>query len=292
MSPDAWRSNASHAQACAQAKKRGLPKPLPPSTPRSTALDHARAEIEALKAQIKCTQRSAHGMLKTRKDNLSNTHAQLQDTTQQYTSVLQDQLTMQTNSAGLAARIDALSSSLKQNKLWLAATVTELSQTQHELKMAHSDLAQTGAREAKKSAHIAELTREIRRLRAQAGCVRSKCATTSVQPLHIFKIKERGKVPLAVRVTVLRLVALGIGIKHVFPVVQCLAGLFEVALKGSLSPASIQNIIHEGGVAAHLQVAEAMRDAKSACNLCLTHSTMLTAEASLRRDHQQRQHID
>jgi hypothetical protein len=264
MSPDARRSNASHAQACAQAKKRGLPKPQPLATPKSTALDRACAEINALKAQIKSMKRSARGMINTRDNNLSNAQSRLQETTQDYTAILQDRLTTQADLDGQDARIIALSQSLEQNKLWLGATVAELSRTQHKLKMAHSDLARSDAREATKTSRIAELTQEVRRLRAQAARVRSARSVTAVQPLHIFKIKEHGEIPLVVRVAVLRLVALGIGIKHVFPVVQCLARLFEIALKGRLSPASIQNIIHEGGVAAHLQVAEAMRDAKSA----------------------------
>lgn len=271
MSRKAALEQRRHALASANATKLDLPPPTSCLPSESTILRSAQEDVTTLKAQSKRAHRSARGKVDLRDQKLEDVHAQLQDTTHRFTAALQDNATMRAHLDGLNSRIHTLSSSLDQTKLFLGATVAELSQTQHELKMACSDLVQTRAQDAIKHARITEVTQELRYLHARAKRMRSERSTCRKQPVQVFKVKERGKIPLAVRVAVLRLVALGIGTSHVFNVMQCIARLLEVELKGRLSPASVRGIIHEGGVAAHLQVAEAMRDAKSESERLHTH---------------------
>lgn len=292
MSSKARKEQASRALASAHAAKRALSPPPFTLPSESTIIRATEDHLAAVRGEASRSKRSTRKKLDVRDQRLEAFEIQLEDTTSRYTAALQENTNMRVLLDGMKARNDLLVSSFEHQGQLLGAAQSNLIQCQHALKMALSDLSQTSAQDAGKAARLAELTCEVRLLRARAQRTRSKRSLTTKQPLPVFKVKERGEIPLAVRVAVLRLVGLGIGIKHVFSVIKCIAGLLEIVLKGRLSPASIQNIIHEGGVAAHLQVAEAMHDAKSECQQCTHLAPVLIHINFARRDYQQRQHIN
>jgi hypothetical protein len=287
MATKARIEQSKRALAVARAARHALSPPVLPPPSESTRLRATQDALDTVQGRFTRACRNARKKLDLRNQKLKDNQLQQQDITHCYTTALQDIADMQTQIDGLIARNEVLCLAVERKEGLLDAAQSDLLRTQHALKMTKSDLDQAAACDALKAIRLTELTREVRTLRARAKRAHSEPSSHNKLPLHVFKVKEHGEIPLAVRVAVLRLVALGIGIKHIFPVIQCLARLFEVALKGQLSPASIQNIIHEGGVAAHLQVAEAMRGAKSMFLWCNFRALVVLNIIYNRWDYQQ-----
>jgi hypothetical protein len=248
------------AQNLAQAQNHGSTAPASVLVSTSALLQRATAEIKQLRRKLGAQKRCARARVKSRDTSLKNTKAQLSELTTMHTLTLQSLATLQDDHNGICARLTLSNLAHSQATQLLGCVMNELQRTQHLLKMCQSDLGQAQDHGKYLRGRIQTLNCEVRTLRARAKLLKARESRSCPITPQVFKLKEKGAVPLPLRVTILKLVSLGIGTKHLMPAIQCVSNLFHVQLKGWLSPASVRNIIHEGGVAAHLQVAQAMHE--------------------------------
>jgi hypothetical protein len=269
MRSKAQKASLSGAQKAHVAKTHNLPPPAPPAPPvLSEQLRNSKISADKYKKQYENNKRSCRDKIASRDRNLEQNKASLTEVTNTCTTALQSYATLKVDYDGLYKRLQAMCYSDIQKEEALSASRAELAQVQHALKMSESDLNLARERNVRLSSRVSELSQEVRKLRSQALRAEAKPAAPRLSRSQIFNVKEKGSVSLPFRVTVLKLVGLGIGTKHILPAIDSVAKLFNVVIKGSLSQASVRNIIHEGGVAAHLQIAQAMQNAPSELYSC------------------------
>jgi hypothetical protein len=256
-------SQKSHLRALALAKKATTPVTEPSTLPKSTALRRAQARVAVLERRQKNECRNARAKIQARDKSLESLKEQLHNITAKYTATLQSESSQSVVVNGSAARVDILVLSLAQAQELLSCAAVELSRAQHAQRMAESDLTLSQACTTRQEERLKALNAEVRSLRAKVLRVPAGQAAKIKRPLHVFHVKAQREIVLGLKVAVLELVALSVGTNHVFRVLRIAAKLFEVDIQGSLSPASIRGIVQQGGVAAHLQVAEAMHRADS-----------------------------
>lgn len=247
------------ARAAAQAKLHASLPPTPTTPSVEAQLQQYRAKSNGLHLKLESLKRSTRAKIRTRDKVVNTTKDQLSKLTAEHMASLQSLATLQESYNGVLARLGVLSNAYPKSTDAHTCALKELEHTRHLLKMSQSDLLQSQDHGRRAQDRVKELTHKVCLLRAKAKLSKSK-DSTSGQATPVFKVKEKGAVPLSLRVTILKLVSLGIGTKHVMPAIECVSDLFHVQLKGRLSAASVRNIIHEGGVAAHLQIAQAMHE--------------------------------
>jgi hypothetical protein len=263
MRSAAQRAAILKGRSSALAKKTNTPKIDSAAFSGTTALCYAREQVKGLTKRLKHCQRNSSAKIHVRDVELKSCKAQLQETTEEYTASLQDHLAARELAQGSLARLGKLQEALSESQRTSAGLYLQLLCTQHALKMSESNLALAQASGIHQAVRLKELNMEVRLLRAKVLRVPTGPSAKLKQLLHVFKVKEKCEIVLALKVAVLRMVALGIGTNHVYKVLVISAKLFEVEIRGLLSSASICGVVQQGGVAAHLQVAEAMNRAAS-----------------------------
>ncbi|KIJ31592.1 hypothetical protein M422DRAFT_81641, partial [Sphaerobolus stellatus SS14] len=103
------------------------------------------------------------------------------------------------------------------------------------------------------------LTMRVSRAHEQQGRAVAKVRDET----HTLKLKEKGVVKDGIRDMTLKLDHLGVTTEKIGSVINCVAEGAGLQVDGSISGRTVRRVIKEGGVAAQLQIAEAMKEADS-----------------------------